>query len=701
MKKLLTLLFIFTAVFFLSNEKTASAQCDSVVFNYVKDSIQSWTVPANTDSIVVEMWGAGGGSGYMYSTYSYCGGSGAYLQGSLSGAALAGQTLTLYVPQGGGYSNSGPSGGIGGWPGGGTGGNDYYYSEYGGGGGGYAAISIAGNYYAIAGAGGAGGSTQYGGTAYGGGGGATNGGNGVSSWGTAGMGGTLSSGGAGGTGYSVYGSPGSYLTGGAGQPTSPNYDYGGGGGGAGYNGGGGGGDQGNSGGGGASYPGSAVTIAGITFTPTLNLPGTMNSKTSGSAIAPGPHQPGIGAGNLNAAGGNGEIVIYFYMAAGHVISNVPCYSDTTGGSAYVTVSGGTAPYTYSWQGGQTTDTISGLTGGVYTVGVTDNSGCTATAAVAITQPTMLVASAKQYSYIACYGDATGHAFVTASGGTTPYTYLWSAGGQTSDSASGMSAGVYTVRVTDPCMDTAITTVTITQPAQVLVGASQTGNILCHYGRGAVAQAVAIGGRGAYTYSWNTGGTYDTIAGLKAVTYSVKVSDSSGCMDSTDVIITQPAAIVVTSVVTSDTGGCNGSVMMNVTGGTPPYNYLWSDGSSGDSLVGECPGTYCCTVTDNNGCVNYNCGTVISTVGVQNISSNASSIKVYPDPNEGSFTLSGVKHGEVVQIYNYMGQMVTSAVVNNGTTMNFDITSQVNGIYLVRILDEHSALISEKKIIKMQ
>ncbi|HXB10956.1 MAG TPA: hypothetical protein VNZ45_03140, partial [Bacteroidia bacterium] len=169
MKNLTIPLWIFIAVFFLPGIKTANAQ-DTVVFNYVGDSTQSWTVPCNVDSLTILMWGAGGGSGYQnfYSgSTKWCGGSGAYMTGIMSSATLPGNVLTISVPHGGFYTNHG-LGGRGGWPGGGNGGTDSNYNEYGGGGGGYAAIAISGNYFAVVGGGGAGGSAAYGGTSYGG-----------------------------------------------------------------------------------------------------------------------------------------------------------------------------------------------------------------------------------------------------------------------------------------------------------------------------------------------------------------------------------------------------------------------------------------------------------------------------------------------------------------------------------------------------
>ncbi len=311
-----------------------------------------------------------------------------------------GTVLTLSVPHGGYFSYHG-YGGAGGWPGGGMGGNDSQFTEIGGGGGGYAAVAISGNYFAVVGGGGAGGSSGYGGWSYGGGGGATTGDDGNSSQGFSGTGGTISSGGTGGYGYTDYGIGGSYLTGGAGGGVPMTYDYGGGGGGAGYFGGGGGGDAGDAGGGGSSYPSSAVVIGSVTFNPISNLQGTENPNAFGAAIAPGPHMGTIGNGNYDSNGANGQIMIitrikFLYVVA-TAIANEPCDGQSVG-SAYAVGHGGTGIYTYAWSTGATTDTITGLSSGTYTVTITDGV-CVGNGTVTITQPPALTGTPKQFGHI--------------------------------------------------------------------------------------------------------------------------------------------------------------------------------------------------------------------------------------------------------------------------------------------------------------
>ncbi|MBK9336168.1 MAG: lamin tail domain-containing protein [Lewinellaceae bacterium] len=126
-------------------------------------------------------------------------------------------------------------------------------------------------------------------------------------------------------------------------------------------------------------------------------------------------------------------------------TDVSCFGNSDG-TATANVSGGTAPYSYLWSNGQTTVTAINLTAGTYTVTATDDNGCLATAMATVNQPPALIASTSKTD-VSCPGGSNGTATVMASGGTPPYSYLWS-NGQTTATATGLSAGTYTVTVTD-------------------------------------------------------------------------------------------------------------------------------------------------------------------------------------------------------------------------------------------------------------
>ncbi|MEA1851454.1 SprB repeat-containing protein, partial [Chryseobacterium sp. MHB01] len=128
-------------------------------------------------------------------------------------------------------------------------------------------------------------------------------------------------------------------------------------------------------------------------------------------------------------------------------TNIACNGGSTG-VATVNVSGGTAPYTYSWSpSGGTAATATGLSAGTYTVTVTDANACTLTRTFTITQPASAVSGTTVVTNVACNGASNGAINLTPAGGTAPYTFNWG-GGITTEDRTGLAAGTYTVIITD-------------------------------------------------------------------------------------------------------------------------------------------------------------------------------------------------------------------------------------------------------------
>ncbi|ABQ07059.1 PKD domain containing protein [Flavobacterium johnsoniae UW101] len=319
------------------------------------------------------------------------------------------------------------------------------------------------------------------------------------------------------------------------------------------------------------------------------------------------------------------------VAAQGTVNNVSCHGGSNG-SGTVTVSGGTPGYTYSWApSGGTAATASGLAAGTYTVTVTDANNCQTTATVTITEPAVaLSATAGLQNNILCRGTATGSATVTAAGGTPGYTYSWSPSGGTAATATGLTAGTYTVTVTDANACQTTQSFTITEPAASLTATplAQT-NIACRGGATGSATVTAAGGTGGYTYSWApSGGTAATATGLSAGTYTVTVTDANNCQVTQSFTITQPAAVLSAAFGSQNNvscnGGANGTATVTVTGGTPGYTYSWApSGGTNATATGLSAGTYTVTVTDANACQTTQSFTItqpaalVASVGSQN------------------------------------------------------------------------------------
>lgn len=285
-------------------------------------------------------------------------------------------------------------------------------------------------------------------------------------------------------------------------------------------------------------------------------------------------------------------------------TNVTCFGSCNG-SASVTASGGTGPYTYSWSpSGGTGASATGLCATNYTCTITDANGCTTTRTFTITQPPAITLTPTQTN-VTCFGQCTGTASVSATGGTGTYTYAWAPSGGTGASATGLCAGNYTVTVSSPAGCTATQTFTITQPPAITLTPTQT-NILCNAQCTGVASVTATGGTGTFTYAWApSGGTASSATNLCAGLYTVTVtSGPAGCTATQTFNITQPTALTATQSQTNIlcNGQCTGVASVTASGGTSPYSYSWApSGGTGSSAGSLCVGSYTCTITDANGC----------------------------------------------------------------------------------------------------
>ena len=281
------------------------------------------------------------------------------------------------------------------------------------------------------------------------------------------------------------------------------------------------------------------------------------------------------------------------------VSNVTCngYAD---GSIDLTVSNGTPPYSYNWSNGATTQDITGLSGGTYTVTVTDDNDCTAVISKTVNEPPALSLSAT-VSHVTCNGYSDGSINLSVSGGTPGYTYLWSNGATTMD-LNNVSAGTYTVTVTDANNCTKSLSKTINQPPALNLSATAE-NTTCQNGSDGSIDLTVSGGTPGYTYLWSNGATTQDINGLSAGTYTVTVTDANNCTSSISKTVNQPAGLNLstTAMNVSCHGGNDGTIDLTVMGGTPGYTYDWSNGSASEDLFNLTAGTYTVTVTDINGC----------------------------------------------------------------------------------------------------
>lgn len=289
------------------------------------------------------------------------------------------------------------------------------------------------------------------------------------------------------------------------------------------------------------------------------------------------------------------------------VTNVFCNGGSTG-EIFVTTSGGTPPYTYSWNdpNAQNDEDAGALTQGTYTLTVTDSSGCTTTAMATVMEPAALALTFTAYP-VSCRNGDNGRAVVEVTGGNGGYQYSWDTGAIT-DSISNLMTGTVSVTVTDAlgCMESG--SVFIDQPASPLTAQTMQTMQGCFETSSNQATVTASGGFGSYTYLWSNGETAATAIALPAGVNLVTVTDGGGCEEIASVTTTDLPEVTVGILATAPS--CNntddgqlGAVPAGGIGMTEnDYTYQWSNNQTGIVIV-NLPGDvlYRVTATDGQGC----------------------------------------------------------------------------------------------------
>jgi hypothetical protein len=378
------------------------------------------------------------------------------------------------------------------------------------------------------------------------------------------------------------------------------------------------------------------------------------------------------------------------LIASNVFTNVLCNGESTG-SIDLTPLAGTAPYTYNWGGGVTTQDLTGLAVGTYTVTVTDVNGCTTTSSAIITEPVTALSASNVVTNILCNGDLTGAINLTATGGTGAYTYDWGAGLTTED-LNGLSDGTYSVTITDANGCTTTSSATITEPATALSASSTSTNVSCNGSSNGTVTVNVNGGTAPYSFNWGGGVTTQNITGLVAGTYTVSITDANGCTALTSSTVGTDVSNISVSYTSTDitfNGGNDGTIDITVLGGTAPITYLWSNGATTEDLNGLTQGNYTVTITDGNGCVAIETVIISAPVAISLTAANSWNANIFPNPAEYQ-TMVAVELNAVsnvrIRLVNSLGQIIKTAeytdVINVQHSLN--IAELPAAIYMIEI-----------------
>jgi gliding motility-associated-like protein len=303
------------------------------------------------------------------------------------------------------------------------------------------------------------------------------------------------------------------------------------------------------------------------------------------------------------------------LSGKNITCEVPGFNN---GEVNLTVSGGVAPYSYSWSNGASTEDLVGLTEGYYRVIVTDINGCSKTDSIRINLPppisyTKILSDYNGYN-IKCYGLSDGSIQIDPTSGLAPFIYTWSGtNGFTSSSKdiSNLTAGEYKLLITDSNYCTSTETFNLNEPGELGMAFSLSSSNAGGYNINCAGDSTGFIGIEPLNqvrtaeYLWSDGITGKTRMDLPAGEYRVVMTDANICQTSATITLTQPDSMKL--VFDASKPFCpdmpDGEIKISVTGGVPgaDYSYKWSDNSTGRNISNILRGFYKIVVNDLNNC----------------------------------------------------------------------------------------------------
>lgn len=348
------------------------------------------------------------------------------------------------------------------------------------------------------------------------------------------------------------------------------------------------------------------------------------------------------------------------VAATSTTTDASC-AGSADGQIVVNATGGTAPYSYSIDGGvfQSDSTFAGLEAGTYVITVRDLNFCEGVFSFTVGNTSTITATISNVVDVLCFGGNTGEFTIAGGGGTAPYDYSLNGGGFTTNgNFTTLTAGTYTVTVRDDNGCTLDTTVTLTEPAELVVTANVTNATCFNSADGAISLTVS-GGVSPYTYSWSNGlPAQPNQTGLDGGNYDVTVTDDNGCIETLSIVVGQSPEIFVSIADVTDVscnGAADGEIDLTVLGGTPPFTFAWTGGATNEDPQNLSGGTYTVTVTDDNGCtitafatVNEEPALTVSISGSDNTCANGSDGEVTATVSGGTAPYTYALNGGAFQ-----------------------------------------------------
>ena len=291
-------------------------------------------------------------------------------------------------------------------------------------------------------------------------------------------------------------------------------------------------------------------------------------------------------------------------------------------------------------------------------------------------------------------EGNGSVTISPSNGQEPYLVNTS-NGQAEFYFGDLTSGTYTYQITDAHGCVINTTATVNNGSPVIENVTLT-DVTCNGGSNGSINLTVNAGNPSYTYNWSNGITEESNMTLSAGTYAVQITDANGCTTSGTYVVNEPEAIEINPIVSADFGNNDGSIDLNVSGGTGNYSFEWSNGATTEDLDGLTSGYYEVSVSDANGCN--------STIGVNVLDESTAGINaneylkltVYPNPSNGSVTISYRGNATEVTVLDQNARIVLWKPLE--ILQDINVEGLDSGLYSVRLTGSSGKIVSKKLVV---
>jgi len=366
------------------------------------------------------------------------------------------------------------------------------------------------------------------------------------------------------------------------------------------------------------------------------------------------------------------------------VNPISCFN-INDGSIQVNAMGGTGELNIIWNtNNNDTNILTDLSEGLYKWTITDDNNCQYKDSLFLTKPPDILIDFETELPL-CFGDNTGSATALASGGTGDFEYVWAIG-VTNNQLENFPSATYQVTVIDENNCTVTDSVFIDQPAS-LNPLFNSFDVSCYGLNDGMISLGGIGGIGPYQFLWASGDTLSQLNNLPPATYNISITDANDCQEVFSVPIMEPDSIFILVDTIQPLGGeFNGSIQIAAFGGVGPYNYLWDDGTTGNSLEDIGPGDYTVEVIDDNGCSYIDVITLSPITSIKQ-SLLANQIKIFPNPTSDLLNIKLENNNTdllEIEVYNNLGKYIISDQCTNLNDCIIDFQQYPAGMYYLKL-----------------